>query len=539
MADVAGWTAFPADEAGNINASAFEVQVPAEAEPGDVLLLGFISYVTGAVIPPEVEAQEDAPPEVTLSGDWLVLYNQPVTGVTARSFMLAARTVAEGDPDSYTVTTTTPAWPVIVLTAIRGADPGDPAGWAAAFTGPGGTANVNPPAYDPGTEGAVIWCFSGVDSNLGANPLLRLPEDGAPAGLRNNRYGTGLGFVITPAGVTPGPATAAAPLVYQAAAAVELAPLPVPPEPEPPEPPAPPRTYRRYDRDYEPTPWTYAPRPRVSAPGRQIAIVWDGLPLNPGNMEDGSTVTVELVEGWDDGPPLAGHDADRAIADGAAWGPKTLQARHVVIHGAAVGDPDRLLRFRDQLSGRAAARQPAELGIGSRVALVRGGTELLRVHWHGPNLVRYEVALTAADPVLYDAEARRAMLGNVTGDTGRAYPRTYAWGYAQPYIGNSVLVGNDGNHPAPVFALYEGELTESRLTDGRGGIIRLAPLAAGMAITVATATLTAEAQGGSARASYILPGSRPMAVPAQGVARWHLYAAGSGTVTLVWRSAWV
>jgi hypothetical protein len=297
--------------------------------------------------------------------------------------------------------------------------------------------------------------------------------------------------------------------------------------------------YRRYDRDYLPTPWGYGPRPRDAAPGRQIGIVWDGLPLNPGNLADGSTVAVELVEGWDDSPPLAGHDAERAIADGAVWGPKTLQARHVVIHGAAVGEPDRLMWYRDQLAGRAAARQPAELGIGDRVAQVRGGTELLRVHWHGPYLIRYEVTLVAADPVLYDAEAQRAMLSNVTGDTGRSYPREYTWQYAQPYVGNSVLLANAGNHPAPVLALYEGELSESRLTDGRGGIIRLAPLAPGMAITVATATLTAEAAGGSGRASYILPGSRPMAVPAQGVVRWHLYAAGGGTVTLAWRSAWV
>jgi hypothetical protein len=296
---------------------------------------------------------------------------------------------------------------------------------------------------------------------------------------------------------------------------------------------------RRYDRDYEPTPWEYAPRPRVSAPGRQIGIVWDGLPLNPGNLEDGSTLAVESVEGWDDSPPMAGHDAERAIADGAAWGPKTLQPRHVVIHGAAVGEPDNLYRFRDQIVGRAASRQPSQLGIGNRVAQVRCGTELLRVHWHGPHLVRYEVVLTAADPVLYDAVAQQAVLGNVTGDTGRPYPREYSWGYAQPYIGNSVLLGNLGNWPAPVFALFEGELTESRLTDGRGGIIRVAPLAAGMAITVATATLVAEAAGGVGRASYILPGSRPMSVPVQGVVRWHLYAAGSGTVTLAWRSAWV
>jgi hypothetical protein len=298
-----------------------------------------------------------------------------------------------------------------------------------------------------------------------------------------------------------------------------------------------PRT-RGYDRYYTPA-WMFGPGPRTPGESGLVPVVWDGLPLNPGNLEDGSCLVVELVEGWDDSPPLSGHDADRAIADGAAWGPKVLMARQVTIHGAAAGLPDQLAAFRDQLTWRAAARRPAELGIGSRVADVRGGVELLRQHWLGPGAFRYEVVLTAADPVLYDAAWQQATLGNVTEDTGRAYPREYPWQYAQPYLGNSVLVSNTGNWPAPVQALYQGPLTESRLTDGLGGIIRLAPLADGMAIRVATATLTAEAVDGSSRASFILPGARPMAIPPAASSRWHLYSAGSGTVTLAWRSAWV
>jgi hypothetical protein len=296
----------------------------------------------------------------------------------------------------------------------------------------------------------------------------------------------------------------------------------------------PPRTYRRYDRGYD-EPWAYGRADRP--PGRMVPVVWDGLPLNPGNLEDGSTVIVRDVEGWDDSPPLAAADADRAISDGAAWGPKVLHARHVTIHGMAAGEPGRLYQLRDLLVARAAARLPATLGIGDRTAQVRGGTELLHYRWHGPNLIEYQVALTAADPLLYDAETQRAVLANVTGETGRSYPREYAWQYAQPHTGNSVLLRNAGNWDAPVVAAYRGPLAESRLTDGLGGIIRLAPLLDGMVITVATATLAAET-GGQGRASFILPGSRPMAVPAAGAARWHLYSAGSGSVALEWRSAW-
>jgi hypothetical protein len=56
---------------------------------------------------------------------------------------------------------------------------------------------------------------------------------------------------------------------------------------------------------------------------------------------------------------------------------------------------------------------------------------------------------------------------------------------------------------------------------------------------VATATLTAEAPGGISRASFILPGSRPLWVPPDTSARWTLRAGGRGTVTLAWRSTWV
>jgi hypothetical protein len=150
------------------------------------------------------------------------------------------------------------------------------------------------------------------------------------------------------------------------------------------------------------------------------------------------------------------------------------------------------------------------------------------------------VALTAADPLLYEGEWRYATLRTlVEGEaTGRPYPREYPWNYQVAYLPNTAQLANVGNVPAPVWALYEGPLTESRLTADGGGIIRLAPVAAGMVIRVATATLAAEAEGGLTRASFILPGSRPATLPAAGTSRWHLYSVGPGSVTLGWRSAW-
>ena len=281
--------------------------------------------------------------------------------------------------------------------------------------------------------------------------------------------------------------------------------------------------------------------------GGLVPVSWDDLPLNTGDQESGLCAVVERVEGWLDSPPVDGHDAARSIADGAAWGPKTLGPRTIVITGAAAGPRGALGSFRDALAARAAAREPGELAITdgghgrTLVADVRAGSELLRVTWHGPAMYRYQVTMTAADPVLYDARWQTRMLFNESRDvtTGRQYARAYAWRYASSEVPNSGILANDGNTPAPVYALYEGDLIESRLVADAGRMIRLAPVAPEMQILLATATLTASAVGGLSRASFVMPGSRPLTIAAASSARWSLFSAGFGNVTLAWRSAWL
>jgi len=303
---------------------------------------------------------------------------------------------------------------------------------------------------------------------------------------------------------------------------------------------------RGYDRGFD---WGYADVGAPGGPGAGglIPVEWDGLPLNTGDQESGLCAVVERVEGWLDSPPVDGHDAQRSIADGAAWGPKTLGPRTIVITGAAAGPRPALGSFRDALTGRAAARDPAELAITdgghgrTLTADVRAGTEPLHHTWHGPELYRYQVTLTAADPCLYDARWQTRRLFNISDDitTGRIYTRAYQWRYASSEVPNSGTLANDGNAAAPVFALYEGDLTESRLVGAGGAHIRLAPIAEHMQILVATATVTATAVGGLSRASFVLPGSRPLTVAPQSSARWYLYSAGYGAVTLAWRSTWL
>jgi hypothetical protein len=298
---------------------------------------------------------------------------------------------------------------------------------------------------------------------------------------------------------------------------------------------------RGYERGFS---WEYeAPPP---PPSRVLTpVVLDDLWLNTGDQANGLCVVVENLSGWLDSPPLEGNDVARVISDGASWGPKVLGPRSITISGAATGPRELLGRFRDQLSAKAAKRVPVLLAVGDwdlgRVltADVRAGSDAYRHRPLGSTGFKYELTVTAADPALYAGTWQTATLTNQTDQaTGRSLPREYPWHYAAGYLPNAATLRNDGNHPAPVWALYEGDLEQSALVGGPDQIVRVTRVDAGVAILVSTSALTAEAEGGLSRASYILPGSRPMWVPAGSTARWFLRSSGRGQVTLAWRSTW-
>jgi len=302
---------------------------------------------------------------------------------------------------------------------------------------------------------------------------------------------------------------------------------------------------RPYDRDFD---WVYgsAADPVPPTPPGLVAVMWDGVALNTGDQDSGLCSIIENVDGWLDSPPLEGHDTEMVLADGAGWGIKTLGPRVITLAGCAIGTRDVLAPFRDQLARRAAARQPADLTIvdaaGGGLALtasVRGGSDQLKLTWLGPYAFRWQVVLTAADPALYGDWQQASVSNGPGGATGRPYKRKYQWQYASSFLPNSALLVNDGNWPAPVYALYQGDLNQSQLSDGVGGSINLAAINAQEQVLVYTATLAAITSGGLSRASYILPGSVPMLVAPGTTARWDLYGAGAGSVSLAWRSAWV
>lgn len=277
-----------------------------------------------------------------------------------------------------------------------------------------------------------------------------------------------------------------------------------------------------------------------------IPVVWDGLALSADtDPASGLLMVVEDVAGWYDSPPLGGADIALVLADGSAYGPKTLGARVVVVQGAVVADqgddPATLITMRHQLAAKAAARTPVVLAIddqGGRTltATVRADSDAFKWTDVAPCAFRYQVTLTAADPRLYDASVQSVTLSNAAGGSGWTYPRHYprTYGASAP---NTAQLGNAGNAAAPVVALYTGDLASgSRLTDGTKTIF-LAALALGEQVYVQTDRLVAYAPGGASRQSYILPGSAPLSLPPGG-ASWSLLGAGGGNVQLSWQAAW-
>ncbi len=296
-----------------------------------------------------------------------------------------------------------------------------------------------------------------------------------------------------------------------------------------------------------------------NAGGALVPVVWDGLDLDPGWVSGTFTAIVENVEGWYATPPLVGNDTERALADGGAWGLKVIGPREVTITGSAIGPRADIMGWRDRLAGLAAQREPSQLAITdpwlnvTRTAMVRAGTDSFTHEFIGGRRgFRYQVTVTAADPLLYGSAWHTAVLRNISAaESGRPYDRLFThprgdhpgplngWQYEMPYPPRSAAyLSNAGDAPAPVLAVYEGDLSQSIVTDDDASVI-VASMAAGVQVAVDTATLVAEGPGGANRNAMVLPGSRPMFVPAFATSLWHLYSEGSGRVTLTWRDTWL
>jgi hypothetical protein len=272
-----------------------------------------------------------------------------------------------------------------------------------------------------------------------------------------------------------------------------------------------------------------------------IPITWDGFDLNPGERPDGLLMVITDVTGWYGTPEMDGHDLERALTDGRIFGAKVTTAREITLTGWASGPRDLVLALSRGLAARAAAREPATLAISedgtTLTATVRADHDGLHHAWHGPRVLEWQLALTAADPRLYSAEEGTARLSVAgLGGTGRAYPLAFPRTYPAAILPNTARLSNPGTVGAPVTAVYAGPLDETRLSDGVR-FIRVAPLVEGQTVTILTDSLVAYAPGGATRASHVLAGSLPM-VAAPGETTWRLTGTGAGSVLLAWRGAW-
>lgn len=277
-------------------------------------------------------------------------------------------------------------------------------------------------------------------------------------------------------------------------------------------------------------------------------VIWDGMECSPGHVNPDDedprrlfTLAVTEVEGWHDGPAKESNMVSRVLADGAGWGRPQLRERRITIKGKAAGPHGDLMALRDELAGKAAGREPADLMIsdwshGRRHATVLADEDTFGFEFFGGDQgATWQITFTAADPRLY-GDWQNAVISPAHAETGRTYPRTYPWSYGPGLTPNQALLRNPGNITTTAYALYTGPLAASRLTDGHRSV-HVRALGDGEQLHVDTGSLQATAPGGLSRGSKILPGSQPLEV-ACGETRWSLYATGTGHVEIGWRAAW-
>jgi hypothetical protein len=297
-------------------------------------------------------------------------------------------------------------------------------------------------------------------------------------------------------------------------------------------------------------PYHFPPPPPPPPETISPPVSWGGLPLNGGN--DGPRCSiVEALDGWYDTPVADGHDVVRTLMDGAAWGPKILAPRVLVIHGAAAVtdaavDRGWLLNLRDQLALLATAREPAEVTVteidGDYTCEARADSESYQHAWIGGQIgFRWQCTLTAADPRKYapwqevTLTAQSAVPTGVTVDPFP--PESWPWKFGASAMANQATLDNPGNAPTTIWALFTGRLQNAAISDGQRWI-RLVELPEAQQVLVDTETLAATAYGGASRASYVLPNSQPILIPPRSSAVISLYGTQGGNVVLSWRPAW-
>jgi hypothetical protein len=264
---------------------------------------------------------------------------------------------------------------------------------------------------------------------------------------------------------------------------------------------------------------------------------------------DGTLWVLEGCDGWDDSPDTRINFPDRVGADGAVDQPGYYSARVVVLSGAAVAlDRTRCQRAKDTLHQVARSLRSTATLIGTDVAGQRQAvvkrSDAVKITALGATSFRYQLTLTAPDPLLYAAleQSASASLINTSGVTGGdwKFPMSFPYGFA----GTGVTAGqmtaqNNGSSPTYPRFRVTGPGTGLTLAS-RGRALVITTLAAGQYLDLDAAQHSALLMGTQPRRDLLTPTSQWFTLqPGSNSVSFYAAAYSTATVTMTWRSAWL
>ena len=266
-----------------------------------------------------------------------------------------------------------------------------------------------------------------------------------------------------------------------------------------------------------------------------------------------SSINVSEVSGWLDLPDVRSADTPRAGKHGLAQGRDLAGGRLIRISCEVhTGDPAATEAIVAPLRSVLTIGEDEYPLIGQTPGLpalqvmCRPRRRAQPLKWDASiGAARLELEFVATDPLLYAATESTAStaLGTLSG--GLSFPA------AAPFVfgtsGTSAVMScpNDGPFPTPWTATFAGPLTAPELVHLETGYRMSFPsavLTAGETLVVSSKTATVLLNGTASRYSWLASTSQwfdlqPSSLGTNSVQL--LGSAGSGTVTMAWRSAWI
>ncbi len=263
---------------------------------------------------------------------------------------------------------------------------------------------------------------------------------------------------------------------------------------------------------------------------------------------DGTDIDVAEVTGLEDLPDIRRADRPRARAAGRWANPHYPDERIVTFRlEMAEEDPDALGVLLGQIDSMTVPRDDASPlgfhfdGRPEQVVFARPlrrqiPTDLRRLFGAAVATVQF----VAADPLKYSATETSDSTGVGSVSGGLGFPHGFPHGFGSATAG-TIAVQNDGTVDAPWTATLDGPLTSPSITlVGTTGALALNgfSLAAGESLEIDSAERTVMLNGTASRYSSLT--SRTWFDLPPGASLVQLgAAAGTGTLTLRYRSAWL